>query len=155
MPSFLIKGIAHYIAASFMESRARRSSYTPASVPAQEEKEAPLSVASWKTDMKWLIPFVQATGYSVVITNPKSHEQIVIGPHTRDLPSLTVDWLRRYDEKEFQLKLREAEHLGRLQQQEEARRAAAERLARQRGQARFGSNYTPTEAEIREAMKYI
>lgn len=105
--------------------------------------------------MKWLIPFVQATGYSVVITNPKTQEKIVVSPNSRNLPPLTVDWLRRYDERDFQAKLREVEYLSRLQRQEDARRAAAERLARQRGQARFGSNYKPTEADIQEAMKYI
>jgi len=151
MPSFLIRGLAHIFAASVMESRARRSPHVP--TPAQEEKEPPLSVSSWQTDMKWLIPFVRATGCSVVITNPKSYEKIVIGPATRELPPLTTDWLRRYDERDFRVKLREAEYLGRLQRQEDARRAAAERLALQRGQARFGSNYTPTETDIRDALK--
>lgn len=154
MPSFLIRGLAHIFAASVMERSASRSPYVPPT-PVPEEKEPPLSVASWKTGMKWLIPFVQATGYSVVITNPKTQEKIVVGPNTRELPPLTVDWLRRYDEKDFQVKLREAEYLSRLQQQEDERRAAAKQLARQRVQARFGSNYNPTEDDIKEAMKYI
>lgn len=154
MPSFLIRGLAHIFAASVMERSASRSPYVPPT-PATDEKEPPLSTASWQTDMKWLIPFVQATGYSVVITNPKSQERIVIGPDTRELPPLTVGWLRRYDERDFQAKLREVEYLRRQQHQEDARRAAAKQLACQRGQARFGSNYKPTEADIQEAMKYI
>lgn len=150
MPSFLIRGLARYFAASIMESRARNYSYT--STPTPKEKEERLSLASWQTDMPWLIPFVQATGYSVVITNSKSHEQITIDPTTKELPPLTLEWLQRYDKQEFQTKLKEEHRRQQQQEQEKKRLQAARLIAKERGQSRFGSNYEPTEADIQEVL---
>lgn len=81
MPSFLIRGLARYFAASAMESRTKRqSSYTPSpdSTSDDNKKLSSIDLASWNTHMRWLLPFVQATGDKIVINNPKSHEQIVI-----------------------------------------------------------------------------
>ena len=68
MPSFLIRGLARYTAASIMEHNARNSYNN--TTPALTEKYKQLSEAylsAWNTDMRWLIPFVQATGYRIVI----------------------------------------------------------------------------------------
>ena len=104
MPSFFIRGLARYFAASAMESRARRqSSYTPSSgTSSDDEKQLSSSdLASWQTQMRWLIPFVQATGYQIVIDNPKSHKQIIIDKNTKELPELTLDWMQKYDKQEL------------------------------------------------------
>ena len=93
MPSFLIRGLARYFAASAMESRAQRqSSYTPSTDSSSDDSKELSSgdLLSWQTQMRWLLPFVQATGYRVIISNPKSHDQIVIDQNTKELPELTL-----------------------------------------------------------------
>ena len=104
MPSFLIRGLARYFAASAMESRARRqSSYTPPSGTSSDDDKqlSSADLASWQTQMRWLIPFVQATWYQIVIDNPKSHEQIIIDKNTKELPELSLDWMQKYDKQEL------------------------------------------------------
>lgn len=73
--------------------------------------------------MKWLIPFVQASGFRVVITNPKSHEEIIIDKNTKAFPYLSAEWMSKFDVNEIkewmekdkieEIKLKEAEKRGR------------------------------------------
>ena len=103
MPSFFIRGLARYMAASAMERRANRSSYnyTPPTPTNNDNELSEADLSSWHTDMRWLIPFVQATGYSIVIENPKSHEQIVIEQNSKELPPLTLEWMKKYNDQEL------------------------------------------------------
>ena len=77
-----------------MESRERfQSSHTTSSdtMTDDDKKLTASDLAYWQTQMRWLIPLVQATGYQVVIDNPKSHEQISIDQNMKKLPELTLD----------------------------------------------------------------
>ena len=145
MPSFLVRGLAHYFAASAMESRARRqSSFSPSSGTTSDDnkKLSDADLASWQIHMRWLIPLVQATGYQIVIDNPKSHEQIVIDQNTKLLPELTLLWMQKYNKQElFEWMEKEKE---RQQQEEEERRKnlEARRIEEARGRARFGNSFT-------------
>ena len=145
MPSFLIRGLARYFAASTMESRARsQSSYTPSpDSPSNDSKKLSSGdLASWQTQMRWLIPFVQATGNQVVIENPKSHEQIIIDKNTKELPELTLEWMQKYDRQELAEWI-DNEH--KKQQQEESERQKkleSRRIEEARGRVRFGNSYT-------------
>lgn len=158
MPSFLIRGLARYAAASAMESRARRSTSfsTPPSSDDSQGDDGELSdfdLNAWDTQMRWIIPFVQATGNSIVIENPKSHEQIIINKDTQKLPQISVAWLRKYDEtellewiaKEKERKLKEDEE--RLKRNEELR------LAEANGRERFGSSFVLDKKKIDIADK--
>ena len=131
MPSFLIRGLARYTAASIMEHNARNSYNN--NTPTPEEKGNQLSNANlrrWKTDMRWLIPFVQATGYRIVIENPKSHEQIVIDQNTKELPPLTLKWMQKYNKQEL------LEWMTQKKEKEEARR-----IKEAHGRSRFGDSF--------------
>lgn len=128
MPSFLIRGLARYFAASKMASSSSSSS---SSVPDYASQDVLKGVSVWNNKMRWLIPFVQATGYRIVIENPKSHEKIVIDKDTKEFPLLSSAWLRRYDKKELD------EWMSREQEKENARR-----IAEARGRERFGDSYT-------------
>ena len=145
MPSFLIRGLARYFAASTMESRARsQSSYTPSpDSPSNDSKKLSSGdLASWQTQMRWLIPFVQATGNQVVIENPKSHEQIIIDKNTKELPELTLEWMQKYDRQELAEWI-DNEH--KKQQQEESERQKkleSRRIEEARGRVRFGNSFT-------------
>lgn len=156
MPSFLIRGLARYFAASAMESRARsQSSYTPSSDSSSDDcsKLSSGDLASWQTQMRWLLPFVQATGYRVVISNPKSHEQIVINQDTKELPELTLKWMQKYDkQKLLDWMAREKEK----QQQKEVERQKyleARRIEEARGRARFGNSFTLGDKDTIEGEK--
>lgn len=154
MPSFLIRGLAHYIAASAMESRARRSSYNYTPNSTNDKKELSKNdLRSWHTDMRWLIPFVQATGYRIVIDNPKSHEQIIIDKNTKELPELTLEWMQKYNMQELldwmtQEKEREL-HEQELKDKQEKARNIAETL----GRAKFGNGYKASEQDIKKALE--
>lgn len=155
MSSFFIRGLARMFAASAMEHRERRAaSYTTQFSQTEEEKPlTPSCLSSWQTEMLWIIPFVQATDYTVVISNPKSHEQIIIEPTTQELPPLTLEWLQRYDEKEFLEKIEQEKIQQQQQQQDKIRIEEAARIARLKGQSRFGNNYEPTKDEIQEVLR--
>ena len=156
MPSFFIRGLARYIAASAMERSVSRSSnnYTPTLIDNDNElSEADLS--SWHTDMRWLIPFVQATGYHIVIENPKSHEQIIIDRNTQELPVLTLDWMRKYNKQELlEWMAREKERILHTKEQNEKNKQARS-IAEARGRAKFGDNYIPTEQDIQDVRKNL
>ena len=79
MPSFLIRGLARYFAASYMASSSSSSSSSTFS-----EEGISKGIGVWNRSMKWLIPFVQTTGYRIVVENPKSHETIVIDKEKED-----------------------------------------------------------------------
>ena len=134
MPSFLIRGLARYFAASQMSSNSSSSSSSPNPDKVTE------GINAWNKNMRWLIPFVRATGYRIVIDNPKSHEQIVIDKNTIEFPHLKSSWLRRYDKREL------AEWMTQEKEKEKARR-----IAEARGRAKFGNSYTPTEQDIQNA----
>lgn len=135
MPSFYIRGLARYFAASYMARSSKPS-------PPQKIDEVAEGVCAWNQNMRWLIPFVQATGYRIVIENPKSHEKIVIDKDTKEFPYLTSGWLRRYDKKKLD------EWMTQQDEKENARR-----IAEARGRAKFGNSYKPTEQDIQDAMK--
>lgn len=153
MPSFLIRGLARYFAASAMESRARRqSTYTPSSgnSPDDNKKISDADLAGWEIHMRWLVPFVQATDYQIVIDNPKSHEHIIIDKNTKDLPKLTLEWMQKYNKQEL-LEWMEKEK-ERQQQEEEERRKNLEtrRIEEACGRARFGNSFILTERNTQD-----
>lgn len=124
MPSFFIRGLARYFAASYMARSSKPS-------PPPEIDEVAEGVSAWNQNMRWLIPFVQATGYRIVIENPKSHEKIVIDKDTKDFPRLSSAWLKRYDKKEI------SEWMAKEEKKENARRNAEAK-----GRKRFGDSFT-------------
>lgn len=130
MPSFLIRGLAHYFAASQMERNSRPS--TP-----PEIDEVAEGVSAWNKNMRWLVPFVQASGYRIVIENPKSHEKIVIDKETNNLPRLSSSWLRQYDKKDL------AAWMAMEKEKEKARR-----IAEKQGRAKFGNSFKVTNLDI-------
>lgn len=145
MPSFLIRGLAHYFAASVMESRARRqSSFSPSSRTSSDDnkKVSNADLASWQIHMRWLIPLAQATGFQIVIDNPKSHEQIIIDQNTKVLPELTLQWMQKYNKQEL-LEWMEKEKKKQQQKEEERRKyLEARRIEETRGRARFGNSFS-------------
>ena len=147
MPSFFIRGLARYMAASAMERRANRSSYnyTPPTPTNNDNELSEADLSSWHTDMRWLIPFVQATGYSIVIENPKSHEQIVIDQNSKELPPLTLEWMKKYNEQEL-LEWIEKE------EEDKEKKLQARQIAEARGRAKFGNSYTATDQDIQETL---
>lgn len=124
MPSFYIRGLARYFAASYMARSSKPS-------PPPEIDEVAEGVSAWNQNMRWLIPFVQATGYRIVIENPKSHEKIIIDKDTKDYPRLSSAWLKRYDKNEL------SEWMAREKEKENARRDAEAR-----GRKRYGNSFT-------------
>lgn len=153
MPSFLIRGLARYFAASTMESRARRhSTFTPSSGTSSDDnkKLSEADLAGWQIHMRWLIPLVQATGYQIVIDNPKSHEQIIIDQNTKVLPELTLEWMQRYNKQELLEWI--AKEKERQQQEEEERRKnlEARRIEEARGRERFGNSFTLAEQNTQD-----
>ena len=134
MPSFLIRGLAKYFAASKMASSSS-SSTTP------DIDEVAEGVVAWNNNMRWLIPFVQASGYRIEIENPKSHEKIIIDTDTKDFPFLTSSWMRKYDKNDLD------KWLTREKEKENVRL-----VAEARGRAKFGESFTPTEKDIQDAI---
>jgi hypothetical protein len=156
MPSFLIRGLARYFAASAMESRARRqSTFTPSSGTSSDDnkKLSEADLAGWQIHMRWLIPLAQATGYQIVIDNPKSHEQIIIDQNTKVLPELTLEWMQRYNKQELLEWI--AKDKERQQQEEEERRKnlEARRIEEARGRARFGNSFTLSEQNTQDKKR--
>ena len=123
MPSFLIRGLARHFAVSKMASGSS-SSTTP------NIDEVVEGAHAWNEHMLWLIPFVKASGYRIVIENPKSHEKLVIDKDTKVFPYLTSEWLRRYDKQ----KLAEWEA-------KEKEKDLVRRKAEERGRKRFGNSF--------------
>lgn len=123
MPSFFARGLARYFAASQMEKMSRPS--TP-----QTPDEVAEGVSAWNKNMRWLIPFVQASGFRIVIENPKSHEKIVIDKDTKVFPRLTSSWLRRFDKQDLVAWI-----------VKEKEKGIARRKAEARGRAKFGDSY--------------
>ncbi len=130
MPSFFARGLARYFAASQMEKMSRPS--TP-----QTPDEVAEGVSAWNKNMRWLIPFVQASGYRIVIENPKSHEKIVIDKDTKVFPRLTSSWLRRYDKQDLET------WMAKEKEKEDARRKVEKQ-----GRARFGDSFKATDQDI-------
>lgn len=135
MPSFIARNLARYFAASQMEKMSRPSmSQTPDNVAE--------GVNAWNKNMRWLIPFVQASGYRIVIENPKSHEKIIIDKDTKDFPRLTSSWLRQYDKQDLKT------WMAKEKKKEEARR-----IAEKRGRAKYGDGYKASEQEIQKVLE--
>lgn len=134
MSSFYARNLARYFAASQMEKMSRPS--TP-----PEIDEVAEGVNAWNMNMRWLIPFVHASGYRIVIENPKSHEKIVIDKDTKAFPYLSSSWLRRYDKQDLET------WMAKEKKKEEARR-----MAEERGRAKYGNGYKPSEQEIKEIL---
>lgn len=153
MSLFLIRGLARYFAASAMESRARRqSTFTPSSgkLPDDDKKISDADLTGWEIHMRWLVPLAQATGYQIVIDNPKSHEQIIIDQNTKEFPKLTLEWMQKYNKQEL-LEWMEKEN-ERQQQEEEKRQKNLEvhRIEEARGRARFGNSFTLSERNTQD-----
>lgn len=129
MPSFYIRGLARYFAASYMARNSKPS-------PPPKIDEVAEGVSAWNKNMRWLIPFVHATGYRIVIENPKSHEKIVIDKDTKDFPRLSSAWLKRYDKNEI------SEWMASEKEKENARRNAEAE-----GRKRFGNSFTIDEQD--------
>ena len=155
MPSFFVRGLARIFAASVMEHRASRSShsYTPIRININSYGElSEADLRSWSTDMRWLIPFVQATGYRIIIENPKSHEQIVIDQNTKELPELTLEWMQKYDMQELLEWMAQKEERDLHEREQKEKREKARNIAETRGRAKFGNSYKPTEEDIQDAL---
>jgi hypothetical protein len=129
MPSFYIRGLARYFAASYMARNSKPS-------PPPKIDEVAEGVSAWNKNMRWLIPFVHATGYRIVIENPKSHEKIVIDKDTKDFPRLSSAWLKRYDKNEI------SEWMASEKEKENVRRNAEAE-----GRKRFGNSFTIDEQD--------
>ena len=129
MPSFYIRGLARYFAASYMARNSKPS-------PPPKIDEVAEGVSAWNKNMRWLIPFVHATGYRIVIENPKSHEKIVIDKDTKDFTRLSSAWLKRYDKNEI------SEWMASKKEKENARRNAEAK-----GRKRFGNSFTIDEQD--------
>lgn len=130
MPSFYVRNLARYFAASEMAKRSR-----PSTPPTPDEVAE--GVSAWNKNMRWLIPFVQATGYRIVIENPKSHEKVVIDKDTKDFPRLTSSWFRRYDKQDLET------WMAKEKEKEEARRKVEKQ-----GRARYGDSFKATGQDI-------
>lgn len=129
MPSFYIRGLARYFAASYMARNSKPS-------PPPKIDEVAEGVSAWNKNMRWLIPFIHATGYRIVIENPKSHEKIVIDKDTKDFPRLSSAWLKRYDKNEI------SEWMASEKEKENVRRNAEAE-----GRKRFGNSFTIDEQD--------
>ena len=137
MPSFLIRGLARYFAASKMAS----SSYSSSTHNIDEILEG---AVAWNSNMRWLIPFAQASGFRIEIENPKSHEKIVIDKDTKDFPYLSSEWFRRYDKQIL------AEWMAHEKEKENARQ-----IAEARGRAKFGDGYKASEQDIHDVLNEL
>lgn len=158
MSSFLIRGLARYFAASAMESRARRQSTYSAPSGSSSTDNKKLStgdLASWQTQMRWLLPFVKATGNRIIISNPKSHEQIVIDQDSTELPELTLEWMQKYNKEELLGWIAEEEKKRKQEESERQMQLEAHRIEEARGRARFGSSFTSEEQIIQKKSNSI
>jgi len=138
-----------------MESRARRqTSYTPPTGTSSDDENqlSSTDLASWQTQMRWLIPLVQATGYQIVIENPKSHEQIIIDKNTKELPELTLEWMQKYNKQELLKWIEKEKERERIEDEGKQKRLQARQIAEARGRAKFGNSYIPTEQDIQETI---
>lgn len=129
MSSYLVRGLARYFAISKVISSSKPS-------PPPKVDEVAEGVSAWNKNMRWLIPFVQASGYRIVIENPKSHEKIIIDKDTKDFPRLSSVWLKRYDKNEI------SEWMASEKEKENARRNAEAD-----GRKRFGNSFTIDEQD--------
>ena len=129
MSSYLVRGLARYFAISKVKSSSKPS-------PPPKVDEVAEGVSAWNKNMRWLIPFVQASGYRIVIENPKSHEKIIIDKDTKDFPRLSSVWLKRYDKNEI------SEWMASEKEKENARRNAEAD-----GRKRFGNSFTIDEQD--------
>ena len=123
MPSFLIRNLARIFALSQMEKTSQPL------IPSITDKVAE-GVSKWNKEMLWLIPFVRASGYRIVIENPKSHEKIVIDEKTKDFPRLSSSWLKRYDAQELNTWIANEE-----------KREKAQRIKEERDRKKYGDAY--------------
>lgn len=137
MPSFLARNLARYFALSAMEEMS-----TPSNPNTPDE--VAVGANEWNKNMRWLIPFVQASGCRIVIENPKSHEKIVIDKDTKILPPLTSSWLKRFDEQEL------TTWMAKEEEKERARK-----IAETRGSAKYGNGYKASEQEINEILNNL
>lgn len=156
MPSFLVRGLAHYIAASAMESRERRKySYTPTSGDSFDDKDklCEADCYIWQNQMRWLIPFVQATDYQVVIENPKSHEQIIINKNTKGLPVLTLEWMEKYNKQELLDWMANEQIRQEQERKEKLKRQQTLLIEEARGRERFGNSFTLVDKNNQEEKK--
>ena len=135
MPSFFARNLALYFAASQMD---KMSSPATPTVPDKVEE----GVNAWNQNMLWLIPFVQASGYRIVIENPKSHEKIVIDKDTKVFPYITSSWLRRYDKQELEKWMAK-----------EKIKADARKVAEEQGRAKYGDGYKASEQDIQKVLE--
>ncbi len=156
MPSFLIRGLARYFAASAMESRARhQSSFSPSSGTSSDDnkKLSDADLAGWENHMRWLIPLAQATGYQIVIDNPKSHEQIIIDQNTKDFPKLTLEWMRKYNKQELHEWMEKEKERQQQEEEEKQKNLETRRIEEARGRARFGNSFTLDEQNTQEKKR--
>lgn len=145
MHFLLVHGLARIFAASAMERRERRlSTYRPAPIdPSKiEKKVSAADIAKWEEQMRWLIPYAQATGNQIIIENPKSHEQIVIDKNTKEFPSLTLEWMQKYDKQELLEWMATEKEKQWLAELEKQRKLEFQRIEEARGRERFGKNFT-------------
>lgn len=153
MHYFLIHGLARFFAASVMERRERRlSTYRPAPIDSSkvQKKVSTADLAKWDEQMRWLIPYVQATGSQIVIENPKSHEQIVIDLNTKEFPVLTLEWMQKYNKQELLEWMADEKEKQRQTELEKQRKLELKLIEEARGRERFGNSFTLNSKDVQK-----
>lgn len=140
MPSFYARNLARIFAASYM---AKKSEHSAPRTPSNNDYIAK-GVSAWDKFMRWLLPFVKASGYSIIIENPKSHEKIVINKDTKVFPYLSSSWLKQYNKQEL------AKWMTRKEKVKEARQ-----IAGARGRAKYGDGYKATSKDIQDVLNNL
>lgn len=141
MPSFYARNLARIFAASQMEKESKPSTdSTPSPID-----DVAGGVKAWNKYMRWLIPFVKASGYSIVIENPKSHEKIVIDKNTTEFPHLSSSWLKRYDKDELASWMKS-------EKEKDKEKKKAKKIAEERGRAKYGDGYKVTDKDIQDVL---
>lgn len=140
MPSFYARNFARIFAASQMAKMSKSS----ASLTPSNNDYIAKGVSAWNKYMRWLIPFVKASGYSIIIENPKSHEKIVINKDTKVFPCLSSSWLKQYNKQELATWMAENEKIKRARQ-----------IAEARGRAKYGDGYKTTDKDIQHVLNEL
>lgn len=134
MPTFLARNIARIFALSQMENDSLPSTQSNSDYVAE-------GVNNWNKCMRWLIPFAKASGYHIVIENPKSHEKIMIDKDTTNFPRLSKSWLKRYDKQELDTWIAN-----------EDKKEKARKIAEKLGRAKFGKSYKASNKDIQDVL---
>ena len=129
MPSFLIRGLARYIAASAMAGSSGTTGFGGDFDPDYATLAIRNGVRAWRKLMPWLLPFAQATGYRIVIDN-RPYADLFNMRHASDADG--TPYLDKYDNalENAAMAIESIEEEERKKKEEEKERKAAEREAK-------------------------